>query len=59
MKVGDLVRAKHWHNKEIALVLTVGRNGSKLVKVALCGSFPNGFVLNQYMHDLEVISEGR
>jgi len=57
VRVGDLVRARHWHNKELALVLSLERG--EIVKVALCGSFPNGFVLDQLAHDLEVISEGR
>ena len=53
MKVGDLVRAKHWHNKGTAIVLSTVRGG--IVKVALT----KGRVIDLYAHDLEVISEKR
>ena len=53
MKVGDLVRAKHWANKETAIVLSTERGG--IIKVALS----KGWVIDQYVHDLEVISESR
>ena len=57
MKVGDLVRAKFWNNKELGLVLSLGRG--EIVKVALCGSFPIGFVLDMRKTVMEVISESR
>ena len=49
MKVGDLVRARHWHNGEIAILLSF-REGTHICRVAI-----GDYVFNQLVGDLEAI----
>ena len=51
MKVGDLVRARHWHNGEIAILLSF-RKRTGIAVVAI-----GDYVFDQLVSDLEVISE--
>ena len=50
MQKGDLVRAKHWHNNEIAIILSI--RSARICTVAI-----GDFVFDQLIKDLEVISE--
>ena len=52
MNVGDLVRAKHWHNNEIAIILSI--RSDRICSVAMAD-----FVFDQLIKDLEVLSECR
>ena len=49
MKVGDLVRARHWHNGEVAILLSVRKNGG-ICRVAI-----GDYIFDQLVSDLEVI----
>ena len=49
MKVGDLVRARHWHNDEIAILLSFRKNRG-LCRVAI-----GEYVFDQLVYDLEVV----
>ena len=49
MKVGDLVRARHWTNGEVAILLSVRKNGS-ICRVAI-----GDYIFEQLVDDLEVI----
>ncbi len=49
MKVGDLVRAKHWKNGEIAILLSFRKNRG-LCRVAI-----GDYVFDQLVSDLEVL----
>ena len=53
MKVGDLVRARHWYNNQIGIVLSIRKNGK------ICCVTIDGYVFDQLVRDLEVIYEGR
>ena len=53
MKVGDLVRAMHWHNDEIAILLSFRK------KWGMCRVAIGDYVFDQLVSDLEVISESR
>jgi len=53
MKVGDLVRAKHWLHKQVAVVVHFERDD--LVTVVMT----DGYTCMQYVHDLEVLNESR
>ena len=49
MQVGDLVRARHWHNGEIALLLSFrGVSG-------ICSVEIGNYVFVQLVSDLEVV----
>ncbi len=50
MKVGDLVRARHWHNGEVAILLSFRGSWSQICTVAL-----GDYVFEQLVDDLEVI----
>jgi len=53
MKVGDLVKAKHWDNHLIAIVVSI-RGSTGICKVMLV----NGdYMFDQLIRDLEVICE--
>ena len=52
MKVGDLVRARHWKNGEIAILLSF-RKSWGICRVAI-----GDYIFEQLVTDLEVISEG-
>ena len=49
MQVGDLVRARHWHNDEIAILLSFRKNRG-LCRVAI-----GDYVFDQLVSDLEVV----
>ena len=49
MKVGDLVRARHWHNGEIAILLSFRKNWG-ICRVAI-----GDYIFEQLVSDLEVI----
>ena len=51
MKVGDLVRASHWKNGEVAIVLSVRKNGG-ICRVAI-----GDHIFDQLVSDLEVICQ--
>ena len=53
MKVGDLVRAYHWRNGEVAILLSVRKNGG-ICRVAI-----GNHTFDQLVEDLEVINESR
>ena len=53
MKVGDLVRARHWHNNEVAILLSF-RQGT-----GICSVMIGDYVFEQLVSDLEVINESR
>ena len=53
MKVGDLVRAKHWENHIIGLVVSVRPTG--ICKVMLVDG--SGYKFDQLIQDMEVICE--
>ena len=53
MKVGDLVRAYHWQNGEVAILLSF-RGSSGICRVAI-----GNYTFEQLVGDLEVISESR
>ena len=50
MQVGDLVRARHWKNGEIAILLSVRKNRG-LCRVAI-----GDYVFDQLVSDLEAVS---
>ena len=52
MKVGDLVRARHWYNNEIAIVVSI-RNEH------ICSVAMGDYVFDQLIKDLEIASESR
>ena len=49
MQVGDLVRARHWHNDEIAILLSF-RDMTGICRVAI-----GDYIFEQLISDLEVI----
>ena len=49
MQVGDLVRARHWKNGEIAILLSVRKSGYTC-RVAI-----GDYVFDQLVSDLEVV----
>ena len=49
MRVGDLVRARHWKNGEVAILLSVRKNGD-ICRVAI-----GDYVFDQLVSDLEVV----
>ena len=49
MKVGDLVRARHWNSGEIAILLSF-REGTRICRVAI-----GDYAFNQIVGDLEVV----
>ena len=49
VKVGDLVRARHWHNGEVAILLSF-RDTTGICSVAI-----GDYVFEQLVEDLEVI----
>lgn len=53
MKVGDLVKARHWYSNQIGIVLSIRKNGK------ICSVTIDGYVFDQLVRDLEVIYEGR
>ena len=53
MKVGDLVKARHWYNNQIGIVLSIRESGK------ICSVTINGYIFDQLVRDLEVIYEGR
>ena len=55
MKVGDLVRARHWKNGEIAILLSCPKKGSRRI----CRVAIGNYIFDQFISDLEVISESR
>ena len=54
MKVGDMVRARHWDNHLVALVLSI-RPKTGICKVCLIHSLDYRF--DQLIRDMEVICE--
>ena len=53
MKVGDLVRAYHWRNGEVAILLSF-RGSSGICRLAI-----GNHTFDQLVEDLEVINESR
>ena len=53
MKVGDLVKARHWYNNQIGIVLSIRESGK------ICSVTIDGYIFDQLVRDLEVIYEGR
>ena len=51
MKVGDLVTAKHWLNKQVAVVGCLKRGTMATVVMT------DGYTCVQYIHDLVVLSK--
>ena len=51
MKVGSLVRARHWSKEYIAIVVSI-RNDTDICKVMM----QDGCYLNQLISDLEVLA---
>ena len=49
MKVGDLVTAKHWLNKQVAVVVRLRRGTLATVVMT------DGYTCDQYVHDLVVL----
>ena len=49
MKVGDLVTAKHWLNKQVAVVVRLRRGTLATVVMT------DGYACDQYVHDLVVL----
>ena len=54
MKVGDLVKAKHWDNHLIAIVVSI-RGSTGICKVMLVDG--SGYKFDQLIRDMEVICE--
>ncbi len=58
MKVGDLVRARHWHNGEVAILLsfreTYDTDGYGF-PTRICTVAIGDYVFEQLISDLEVI----
>ena len=53
MQVGDIVRARHWHLGEVAVVVSIGRLRVVTVKIIT----PEGIMeIDQLGSDLEVIA---
>ena len=53
MKVGDIVRARHWQYGEVGVVVSIGRLRVVTVKIIT----PNGIMeIDQLASDLEVIA---
>ena len=53
MKIGSIVRARHWHNGEVAVVVSIGRLRVVTVRIIT----PNGIMeIDQLASDLEVIA---
>jgi hypothetical protein len=57
IKVGDLVRARHWKDGEMAIVLEKRPRGA-IVRLKIFTSH-NMWEIDQLAHDLEVINENR
>ena len=53
IKVGDLVTAKHWLHKQVAVVVRLRRGTLATVVMT------DGYTCMQYVHDLVVLNEGR
>jgi hypothetical protein len=52
MKVGSIVRARHWHRGEVGVVVNIGRLRVVTVKIIT----PDGIMeIDQLASDLEVI----
>ena len=51
MKAGDLVRASHWKNGEVAILLSVRKNGG-ICRVAI-----GDYIFDQLVSDLELVNE--
>lgn len=49
MKVGDLVRARHWQNGEVAILLSI-RGTTGVCRVAI-----GQYIFDQLVSDMEVI----
>ena len=54
MKVGDLVRAYHWRNGEVAILLSFRGSWSQICTVAI-----GNHTFDCRVEDLEVINESR
>lgn len=50
MKVGDLVRARHWTKGEVAILLSFRGSWSQICRVAI-----GDYVFEQLVDDLEVV----
>lgn len=57
MKVGDLVRAYHWRNGEVAILLSF--RGKTWWSSGICRVAIGNHTFDQLAEDLEVISESR
>ena len=53
MKVGDLVTAKHWLHKQVAVVVHLKRGTMATVVMT------DGYTCMQYVHDLVVLNGKR
>ena len=53
MKVGSLVKAKHWSDQYIAIIVSI-RQSTGICKVMLVGG---DYMFDQLIRDLEVICE--
>ena len=53
IKIGDLVTAKHWLHKEVAVVVCLRRGTLATVVMT------DGYTCDQYVHDLVVLNESR
>ena len=55
MKVGDLVKARHWGSGYIGIVVSMRPKPSKICRVMING----GHCCDQLINDLEVINASR
>jgi len=56
MKIGSIVRARHWHRGEVGIVVNIRRLRVVTVRIIT----PDGiWELDQLASDLEVINENR
>ena len=53
MKVGDLVKARHWYSNQVGIVLSIRKSGK------FCSVTIDGYIFVLLVRDLEVIYEGR
>ena len=55
MKVGDLVRARHWTNGEVAILLGF-RYGNRFTNPPICRVAIGDYIFEQLVSDLEVVN---
>ena len=53
IRIGDLVKARHWHSNQIGIVLSIRKTGK------ICSVTIDGYIFDQLVRDLEVVNENR